>query len=75
MKRKLVINEGIIRGDIVRDIVDFLPQLEKSFIQRKQFDEYYYNETVIELSIDIIQELTANCFNIEIGYLEATLTW
>lgn len=75
MKRKLVINEGVIRGDIVRDIVDFLPQLEKSFVQRKQFDEYYYNETEIELSIDIIQQLNSYCFNIEIGSLSATLTW
>lgn len=75
MKRKLVINEGVILGDIVRDIIDILPHLEKSFVQRKQFDEYYYNETEIELSIDIIQQLNSYCFNIEIGSLEATLTW
>lgn len=75
MKRKLVINEGVILGDTVRDIVDILPQLEKSFIQRKQYDEYYYNETDIELSIDIIQQLNSYCFNIEIGSLSATLTW
>jgi hypothetical protein len=52
MKRILIFKDGIIRGDIKRDIIDIFPETEHSFKQRKTFDEYYYDNTEVEIDLD-----------------------
>jgi len=54
MKRKLVFNEGIIHGSIVRAIVNVFPGLKESFKQRKAYDEYYYEPATVEVTIESI---------------------
>jgi hypothetical protein len=57
MKRILIFKDGIIRGDIKRDIIDIFPETEHSFKQRKTFDEYYYDNTEVEIDLDKIEKI------------------
>ena len=74
MKRKLNIEQGIIIGDIVRDILKVLPDIENRFRQRKTYDEYYFDGATIELSIDIIESLNQMDFKVSINREEVVLT-
>ncbi len=49
MKSTLLFESGIVEGRDVRDASEVFPELKKSFTQRKNFDEYYYKETEVEL--------------------------
>lgn len=68
MRRKLEFNNGIVNGDVVREIVNIFPVTEISFSQRKNYDEYYYNLTEVELTIDNINDLT------NLGFI-VTINW
>jgi len=72
MKRIIVINEGVIMGEYKKSIVDILPQLETSFIQRKQYFEYYFDETQIEITLEQLDQLS-NKFRIIIGWETITV--
>lgn len=48
MRRKLEFNNGIVNGDVVREIINIFPVTEICFSQRKNYDEYYYNLTEVE---------------------------
>ena len=58
MKRTLIFNQGIIDGIYVDFIIQLYPHLATNFTQRKCYHEYYYNEGVIELTIDDLDKLT-----------------
>jgi hypothetical protein len=73
MKRKLEL-QGITSGDTVRDILEVFPEIESSFEQRKQFDEYYFTQVEVELTIDKIESLTKLGFAISINWERILLT-
>jgi hypothetical protein len=58
MKRILEL-DGIVNGDTKRNLVELFPELkEHSFGQRKSYDEYYYRDSIIELTMDKIEKLS-----------------
>lgn len=63
---RLVVNDGIIDGFKVRDICEaFNNNLESSFEQRKQYDEYYYKYPVdVEVNENHILQLTDKGYSI-----------
>ncbi len=69
MKRKIRISEGIIYGTDMLNIIEILPQLKDSFRQRKEFFEYYFDETEVTLSLEDIDKLSIS-FYIEINFEE-----
>lgn len=56
MKRTLEL-EGIIIGELMRDIIKIFPETKDSFRQRKTYDEYYYDETVVEVDLERIERV------------------
>ena len=73
MKRILIFNDGIIEGVYVDFIVKLYPHLAANFIQRKQYDEYYYKEGEVELTINELDllsneflKVTITCNDIEL---------
>ena len=58
MKRILIFNDGIIEGVYVDFIVKLYPHLATNFTQRKQYDEYYYKEGEVELTINELDLLS-----------------
>ena len=58
LKLELGFNDGIISGDIMRDVVEIFPEFESSFQQRKSYDEYYYSPMEVEVSLEQIEKLT-----------------
>ena len=59
MRVRLCINDGIIKGDKVRDICNILGKtLFFWFEQRKQYDEYYYRKEIdLNITLKNIQQL------------------
>jgi hypothetical protein len=68
MKRILHLEQGIIGGDTVRDILRVFPEIENRFRQRKTYDEYYFDEATVELTIDIIGSLNQLGFKVSINW-------
>lgn len=68
MKRILNLEQGIISGDILRDIIEVFPEIENKFRQRKSYDEYYFTDATVELSIDKIQSLNQLGFKVSINW-------
>ena len=58
MKRKIRLSSGIIAGSDMLSLVEILPQLKDSFRQRKEFFEYYFDETEVTLSLEDIDKLS-----------------
>lgn len=74
MKRELYFKQGIISGDMVRDVLSVWPHLENAFEQRKSFDEYYYpDKVVVDISIDDLQKLSELYIDININFQEIQL--
>jgi hypothetical protein len=58
MKRVLMINNGsLVGGELMRDILVVFPEIESSFEQRKQFDEFWFRGADVELTVEKIQQL------------------
>ena len=72
MKRKIRLSSGIIGGTDMLSLVEILPQLKDSFRQRKEFFEYYFDETEVTLSLEDIDKLSSE-FYIEVGYENITI--
>lgn len=72
MKRKIRLSSGIISGPDMLSLVEILPQLKDSFRQRKEFFEYYFDETEVTLSLGDIDKLSSE-FYIEVGYETITI--
>ena len=66
MKRTIEINEGIIMGYDVDNIIDLIPQLKDSFRQRQKFNEYYFDEIEIDITMDQLDELSKE-YDLELG--------
>ena len=58
MRRLLRVNSGIIEGSDMLLLIEILPQLKNSFIQRKEFFEYYFQETWVDLTLESLEELS-----------------
>ena len=58
MKRELLFNTSIIGGIDKDFICELFPSLESKFTRRKEYYEYYFDNIVVELDIDIINKLS-----------------
>ena len=56
MKRTLQL-DGIVTGNFMRDVIEIFPETKNSFRQRKTYDEYYYDETVVEVDLERIESV------------------
>jgi hypothetical protein len=66
MKRLVTIKDGVI-GGVEKELIEkLLPQLVGSFRQRKEFFEYYFEEKVVEFSLDDLEKLS-NEFSFELS--------
>lgn len=66
MKRTLTFNQGIIDGYYKFVIIELFPNLEKSFTRRKQYSEFYFEDTEVELTLYLINKLSSE-FCIELN--------
>lgn len=73
MKRIIRFNQGIIGGEDKDTLVDILPQLENSFRQRKQYYEYYFEQTEVELSLENVDKISSE-FVVILNYEELIIT-
>ena len=65
MKRLITIEGGVV-GDVEKELLErLLPQIVGSFTQHKEFFEYFFEEKVLELTLDDIERLSTG-FTIEI---------
>lgn len=60
MKRLVLIEETLVTGDTMRKIIKVFPTLETNFKQRKNYDEYYYESSVVDFSLEDIERLIEN---------------
>lgn len=58
MRRLLRVNSGIVEGSDMLLLIEILPQLKNSFTQRKEFFEYYFQETWVDLTLESLEELS-----------------
>lgn len=77
MIRRLEFKDGIIPGDIVRDMLKIFYNdgIDVAFQQRKSFDEYYWDRDKlnVELSLDKIQQLNDMFYEVKIGSKEVLI--
>lgn len=73
MKRIVRFNQGIISEYDKDALVDILPQLESSFRQRKQYFEYYFDNTEVDLSLEDVDRISNN-FVVILNYEELIIT-
>jgi len=66
MKRLVTIKQGVIGGFEKELIESIIPSLSDSFRQRKEFFEYYFEEKVVEFSLDDLEKLS-NEFSFELS--------
>jgi len=74
MKRILNLEQGIICGDTVRDILEVFSEIESRFRQRKTYDEYYFDGATVELTIEKVASLNQLGFKVSIGGEEVVLS-
>jgi hypothetical protein len=67
MKKVITFKDGIIEGDVVRELQGIFPELRESFSQRKSYDEYYYNQTLVDIDIKDIEDLIDCYYRVEIN--------
>jgi hypothetical protein len=67
MVRQIRISEAVIGGEDMQTIVSVLPQLESSFKQRKEFWEFTFEDTEVELSLEDIEQLS-DIFTVKISF-------
>ena len=68
MLRILTLKQGIIGGDTVRDILEVFPEIENRFRQRKTYDEFYFDGSTVELTIEKISSLNQLGFKVSINW-------
>jgi hypothetical protein len=77
MIRRLEFKDGIITGDVVRDMIKIFYDdgIDIGFTQRKSFDEYYWDrgKLNVELSLDKIQQLNDMFYEVKIGSKEVLI--
>ena len=79
MIRKLEFKDGIISGDVVRDMIKIFYDdgIDIGFTQRKSFDEYYWeSENLwVYLSLEQIQQLNDLFYEVKIGNEEILILY
>ena len=65
-ERILNFESGIIEGEVVRELQVIFKELNESFKQKKSYDEYYYTNTKVLLSMSKIIKLNELCYSIKI---------
>jgi hypothetical protein len=73
MKRIIKFNQGIIGGICKDTLVEILPQLEKSFRQRKTYHEYYFINTEVSLTLEELDKISTE-FTVVLDYEELIIT-
>ena len=63
---------GIIEGDAKRLLEPYVDG--RLFSQRKTYDEYYFDEATVELTIDVIGSLNQLGFKVSINWQEVILS-
>lgn len=56
--RHLRILPAVLGGEEKRFMVQTFPDLEHWFTQRKEFDEFFFEEGLVAISLDHIEELS-----------------
>jgi hypothetical protein len=69
MRRTIRIN-GIVGGDMMRDILEIFPRLESKFTRRKQFDEFWFSDTDVDVDIDQLHSLTSQITSVIVNWEE-----
>ena len=69
MRRTIRIN-SIVGGDMMRGILEIFPGLESQFTQRKQFDEFWFSDTDVDVDIDQLHSLTSQITSVIINWEE-----
>jgi len=59
--------DGIISGDVMRDIIEVFPELKDSFKQRKSFDEYYFDSKEVFIDIERLEQLNGKWYDFQIS--------
>ena len=79
MIRRLEFKDGIIPGDVVRDMIKIFYDdvIDMGFTQRKSFDEYYWeSENLwVYLSLEQIQQLNDLFYEVKIGNNEILILY
>lgn len=79
MIRRLEFKDGIISGDVVRDMIKIFYDdgIYIGLTQRKSFDEYYWeSENLwVYLSLEQIQQLTDLFYEVKIGNEEILILY
>jgi len=67
--------DGLSEGCVVRDIIKVWPStLKDSFTQRKTYDEYYYEETDVCVTLEDIQMILDMNYGVELTKHEITIS-
>jgi hypothetical protein len=66
MKRTIEINDAVVAGWEMENIVNIIPQLKDSFRQRQQFNEYYFDPTQVDITMDQLEELSKE-YDLKLG--------
>lgn len=74
MERILNLEQGIICGDTVRDIINVFPEIENRFRQRKMYDEYYFDSATVVLTIEKVASINQLGFNVSIGFEDVIIS-
>ncbi len=74
MKQILILRDGITAGDQVRTILEIFPYIKESFRQRKTYDEYYFDGSTVELTIETIQSLIQAGFKVTLNHDEVIIS-
>ena len=79
MIRRLEFKDGIIPGDVVRDMLKIFydDRIDVAFQQRKSFDEYYRDRDHlwVYLSLKQIQQLNDLFYEVKIGNEEILILY
>ena len=75
MKKTINLMQPVISGSVVRELIEIIPDLKDSFTQRKEYDEYYFEEKEIDISLDLLQKLGDNSFMIHLNTETAFILW
>ena len=75
IERTLNFEFSIIEGEVVRELQTVFKELNESFKQRKSYDEYYYTNTKVTLTISKINKLNKLHYNVLIDSEYVLITY
>ena len=75
IERTLNFEFSIIEGEVVRELQTVFKELNESFKQRKSYDEYYYTNTKVTLTISKINKLNKLNYNVLIDSEYVLITY